>query len=156
MILDAVGKIGEVCDEANVPALGKGERVIGFRQLEYEAYEGSLIRRPVLPPRAGWVYQTNLRIVMLDDGREDLPDGTPGKRYHDVPFAEVVDVHWKKREVRIPVEADGRRLTLVFRPFGAAARLFDWLRQEKEKRRARERGKAASPYAKVRGQPPKG
>jgi hypothetical protein len=150
MKLDAVGRIGEVCNEANVPTLAKAERIIGFRQLRYTVFAGSLLRRILVDERTGWVYQTNERIVMLDDGEVPMDDGSRGKRYHQIPFDDVQDVRWKRREVRIPVADDAVRATVAFRPFGAAARLFDWLKREKEKRRAVAKGTAESPYAKVR------
>ena len=150
MRVDAVGKVPGEVTEANVPVLLPGEKTIGFRELEYSLQRGSLFKRTLVPWRKGWVYQTSKRVICLDEGWEDLGTGARGKRLHEVTFEEVVRVEHRRREVVLQVASGGGRHAVIFRPFGAAARLFDWLLKEKEKREAIADGTAESPYKKSR------
>ena len=150
MKVDAVGKVGEAVTEANVPVLDAGEKTIGFRELEYSFLRGALFKKTLVPWRKGWVYQTNKRVICLDDGWEDLGGGARGKRMHEVAFDEVLRVEHRKREVLIHIATAEGKYTAAFRPFGASARLFDWLSKEKERRVVLEKGEAESPYRKSR------
>jgi hypothetical protein len=77
----------------------------------------------------------------------DLPGGKKGKRYHEIPLEETIDVVPKRRRVLLLTEdREHGRVVFEFRPFGAASRLLAWLRKEKEHRRQREEGTLRSPY----------
>jgi len=149
MKLNHLGKVGEAVTEANVPVLDAGEKTVGFRELEYTVTRGSLFKKTLVPWRKGWVYQTSRRIICLDDGWEEEA-GSKMKRMHEIPFAETDSVEHRRREILIHVTADGARHGFTFRPFGAAARLFDWLQKEKERRVEINKGRAESPYKKSR------
>lgn len=148
MRLRASGKLGELCNEASVPILPDREKTIGFRQLTYTVYRPGLRKKVVLPRTTGWVYLTDRRILMLDDGW-DTRDGETWKTFHEVSFQEAQWVRYKLAKiVWVDVEADGERYTIAYTPYGAAARLFAWLLKEKDVRARRERGELESPYAK--------
>jgi hypothetical protein len=77
----------------------------------------------------------------------DLPGGKKGKRYHEIPLEETIDVVPKRRRVLLVTEDKAHgRVVFEFRPFGAASRLLAWLKKEKEHRRMREEGTLRSPY----------
>jgi len=147
--VDVMGKVPEEVTEANVPVLQAGEKTVGFRELEYTVQRGSLFKKTVVPWRKGWVYQTNRRVLCLDEGWEES-GGSRVKRLHEIPFDEVQRVEHRKREVVLQVAAGEGRHLFTFKPFGAAARLFDWLQKEKERRESIDKGTAESPYKKVR------
>ena len=148
MKIDEVGAVGVVLSEANEPILTGKDQVIGFRALNYEIYRpAALSKRPLIPTRHGWAWQTRQRLILLDDGWLDLPEGRKGKRYHEVPFGECLDVIHKKKRVLLHAEdAAHGRVVFEFRPFGAASRLLAWLKGEKEHRAARTEGSLRSPY----------
>ena len=149
MRVDQVSPVGAEVTEANVPVLAAGEKTIGFRELEYTLQRGSLFKKTVVAWRKGWVYQTNLRVICLDEGWEES-GGTRSKRLHEVAFMEVQRVEHRRREVILHIAARDGRHQFTFRPFGASARLFDWLQKEKERRVAIQKGTAESPYKKAR------
>ncbi len=148
MRLRTLGKVGEFCTEASVPIItARGEQVIGFRQLEYVVKKAGLLGSKVLAAN-GWVYLTNRRILMLDDGWVPQ-EGGKVKRYHEVPFEETVTVRHKEADrVFVDLRTPEGAFTIAYTPYGAAARLFDWLRKERDQREAREEGELVSPYAK--------
>lgn len=142
-----MGEVGTVVTDSNEPILRARERVIGFRQLNYRAYRRSLVaKRPVLEPRTGWVWLTLFRAMLLDEGWHDLPGGKRGKTYQEVDFTDVLEVRYRRRSVDLVCEGGPGKLVFEFRPFGAAARLFDWLRKEKAERAAAAEGTLRSPY----------
>lgn len=148
MKIDDFKKTGDGITESSQPILNSGERILGFRELSYSAYRRALFSRTsILNAREGWVYCTNKRIILIDSGWVDVPDGRKGKKVHEIGFAEVQRVVHKRRRVLIRADCEGREVVFEFRPFGAAARLFDWLRREKEQRILLAKGKSASPYA---------
>ena len=149
MKVDAVGRVGTDVSEANVPVLAAGEKTIGFRELEYTLQRGALFKKTLVPWRKGWVYQTSARVICLDEGWEES-GGVKTKRLHEVTFAEVFRVEHRKREVVLHIAAPEGKHQLTFKPFGASARLFDWLQKEKERRLAIADGSAESPYKKAR------
>ncbi len=148
MKIDQVGEVGVVMTAANEPVLTGKDQVIGFRALNYEIYRGSFVaKRPLVEPRHGWAWQTRQRILLLDDAWLDLPGGKKGKRYHEIPFDEATDVIHKKRRVLLQAQdREHGKVTVEFRPFGAASRLLAWLKKEKEHREMREDGTLESPY----------
>ncbi len=148
MKLNALGKLGELCNEASVPIITGKEKVIGFRQLEYAIHRRGLVKKEVLPKRTGWVYLTDRRILMLDDGWV-AQEGAQFKRYQEVPFEEA---DWVRHKIadRVFVDvttADGE-FVISCTPYGAAARLFDWLLKEKNMREKIRTGELESAYAK--------
>lgn len=148
MKIDETGETGIVMTDANEPVLSGGDQVIGYRKLEYEIYRGGLLsKRSVVETRRGWVWQTRKRLLLLDETWIDLPGGKRGKRYHEVSNVEARDVVHKRGRVLVHAEdADRRRVTFEFRPFGPASRLLAWLKTEKEHRAKREEGTLKSPY----------
>jgi hypothetical protein len=148
MKIDQVGEVGVVMTAANEPVLTGKDQVIGFRALNYEIYKGGFpTKRSLVERRHGWAWQTRQRILLLDDMWLDLPDGKKGKRFHEIPFDEATDVVHKKRRVLLRAQdAEHGKVTVEFRPFGAAARLLAWLKREKEQREMREEGTLESPY----------
>ena len=148
MKIDQVGAVGVVLTEANEPILTGKDQVIGFRGLNYEIYRpAALAKRPHVPNRHGWAWQTRQRLILLDDGWLDLPEGKKGKRYHEVAFGECLDVvHKKKRVLLHTQDARHGKVVFEFRPFGAASRLLAWLKTEKDARTQRDEGSLRSPY----------
>jgi hypothetical protein len=148
MKLNEVGEVGVVMTEANEPVLFGGDQIIGFRELKWEVYKGTfLAKRSIAEQRKGWAWQTRRRLLLLDNEWLDLPSGKKGKRYHEISFEEALEVVHKKRRVLLHTEdAEHGRVTFEFRPFGAAARLLAWLKNEKEHREKREKGTLESPY----------
>jgi len=150
MRLRVLGKLGEFCNDASVPTITGREKVIGFRQLEYVIRRPGLFGKEVLPKTAGWVYLTDRRILMLDEGWVPQ-DGAQHKRYHEVPFEETVAVRHKVADrVFVDLKTAEGELTIACKPYGPAARLFDWLKKERELRVKRADGEMESPYAKER------
>lgn len=148
MKIDQVGEVGVVLTEANEPVLTGGDQVIGYRELKYEVYKSfGLAKRTLVDPREGWVWQTRRRLLLLDMEWLDLPGGKKGKRYHEIPLEETIDViHKRKRVLLQTQDREHGKVVFVFRPFGAASRLLAWLKNEKEHRRKREEGSLRSPY----------
>jgi len=148
MKIDQVGEVGVVLTEANEPVLTGGDQVIGYRELKYEVYKSfGLAKRTLVDPREGWVWQTRRRLLLLDMEWLDLPGGKKGKRYHEIPLEETIDViHKRKRVLLQTQDREHGKVVFVFRPFGAASRLLAWLKIEKEHRRKREEGSLRSPY----------
>jgi len=148
MKIDQVGAVGVVLTDANEPVLSGGDQIIGFRSLQYEIHRGVfLAKREVVGTRTGWVWQTRRRLLLLDDGWIDLPEGRKGKHYHEIRNEEAVDVIHKRGRVLVPTASEEHgKVTFEFRPFGAASRLLAWLKNEKEHRRKREEGTLKSPY----------
>lgn len=148
MKIDQVGEVGVVLTEANEPVLTGGDQIIGYRELKYAVYKPiAMTKRTLVDSRKGWVWQTRRRVLLLDMEWLDLPGGKKGKRYHEVPLEETIDViHKRKRVLLETKDVDHGRIVFEFRPFGAASRLFAWLRNEKEHRRKREDGTLRSPY----------
>lgn len=146
MKLRALGKLGELCNEASVPIITGKEKVIGFRQLEYAIFRKGLLKKEVLPATRGWVYLTDRRILMLDDGWVSQ-DGQQYKRYQEVTFEETKWVRHKvAARVWVDVTVADDAYAISYVPYGAAARLFAWLLKEKDLRARHE--ELESPYAK--------
>jgi hypothetical protein len=148
MKIDQLGEVGIVLTEANEPVLSGGDQVIGFRELSYEIYKPvAVARRTLVDKRRGWVWQTRRRLLLLDSDWLDLPGGKRGKRYHEIPLEETIDVEPRRKRVLLHTEdKDHGKVVFEFTPFGAASRLLAWLKKEKEHRRMREEGTLKSPY----------
>ncbi len=148
MKIDQVGEVGLVLTEANEPVLSGGDQIIGYRELNYEVYKSvALAKKSLVETRTGWVWQTRRRLLLLDSKWLDLPGGKKGKRYHEIPLEETIDVLHKRKRVLLQTEdAEHGKVVFEFRPFGAASRLLAWLKNEKEHRRKREAGTLRSPY----------
>jgi hypothetical protein len=148
MKIDEVGEVGVVLTEANEPVLSGGDQIIGYRELNYEVYKPvALAKKSLVETRTGWVWQTRRRVLLLDSKWLDLPGGKKGKRYHEIPLEETIDVvHKRKRVLLQTKDAEHGKVVFEFRPFGAASRLLAWLKNEKEHRRKREAGTLRSPY----------
>jgi len=148
MKIDQVGEVGVVLTEANEPVLSAGDQIIGYRELNYEVYKPiALAKRTLVDSRKGWVWQTRRRLLLLDTEWLDLPSGKRGKRYHEIPLEETIDViHKRKRVLLQTMDKAHGKVVFEFRPFGAASRLLAWLKNEKEHRRKREEGTLRSPY----------
>ena len=148
MKIDEFGEVDKYLTAANEPILRPDERVIGFRQLEYRVYRGGLMRTPLTEERGGWVWQTTKRVLHLDDKWETLPTGVRGKRVHEYGFMEVVDVVWQRRAVIVATGGPKGEVGWGDKPFGAAARLFNWLREQREERRRFAKGEVERVYEK--------
>ena len=148
MKIDEVGEVGVVLTEANEPVLSGGDQIIGYRELRYEVYRSvALAKKTLVGQRKGWAWQTRRRLLLLDSEWLDLPGGKKGKRYHEIPFEEAIDVvHKRKRVLVHATDADHGKVVFEFRPFGAASRLLAWLKHEREQRVKREEGTLKSPY----------
>ena len=93
------------------------------------------------------MWLTTKRCIHLGHDWFDLPDGTRGKKYDEFTFEEAIDVVHKRRAVRVTTNsATSGRVVFSYAPMGAAARLFIWLKKEKDERRAIAKGTAKSPY----------
>lgn len=149
MKVDEFGEVDKYLTAANEPVLRPAERVIGFRQLEYRAFRPGLIGRvPLMEERGGWVWQTDRRVIHLDDRWEDLPTGRKGKRVHEYGFEEVQAVVMRGRSVTVTAAGSQGKVLWEYKPFGAASRLFNWLREQKEERRKLAKGEVTKLYEK--------
>ena len=101
----------------------------------------------MMEERGGWVWQTTKRVLHLDDKWEELPTGVKGKRVHEYGFMEVTDVVWHKRAVTVTTKGPTGKVVWEYKPFGASARLFSWLREQREERKAYAKGKVTHDYA---------
>ncbi len=148
MKIDQVGEVGVVLTDANEPVLSGGDQIIGYRALNYEIYQSALLaKKTLVETREGWVWQTRRRLLLLDMEWLDLPGGKKGKRYHEIPLEETIDVVPKRKRVLLKTkDSEHGKVVFEFRPFGAASRLLAWLKNEKEHRRKREAGTLKSPY----------
>lgn len=148
MKINQVGEVGVVLTAANEPVLTGGDQIIGYRALNYKVYTGPFVaKKTLVDTREGWVWQTRRRLLLLDMEWLDLPGGKRGKRYHEIPLNETIDVVPKRKRVLLRTkDADHGKVVFEFRPFGAASRLLAWLKNEKEHRRKREAGTLKSPY----------
>jgi len=148
MKINQVGEVGVVLTEANEPVLSSGDQIIGYRELKYEVYKPiAFAKKTLVDSRKGWVWQTRRRLLLLDAEWLDLPGGKKGKRYHEIPLQETIDViHKRKRVLLQTKDEEHGKVVFEFRPFGAASRLLAWLKNEKEHRRKREEGTLRSPY----------
>ncbi len=148
MKIDQVGEVGVVLTEANEPVLSGGDQIIGYRELKYEIYKPvALAKKTLVNARKGWVWQTRKRLLLLDSDWLDLPGGKRGKRFHEIPLEETIEVVPKRRRVLLQTEDEEHgKVIFEFRPFGAASRLLAWLKNEKEHRRKRNEGTLRSPY----------
>ena len=148
MKIDQVGEVGVVLTEANEPVLSGGDQIIGYRELKYEIYKPvAMAKRTLVDARKGWVWQTRKRLLLLDSDWLDLPGGKRGKRFHEIPLEETIEVVPKRRRVLLQTEDEEHgKVIFEFRPFGAASRLLAWLKNEKEHRRKRNEGTLRSPY----------
>ncbi len=151
MKVDEFGEVGKYLTAANEPILSPDERVIGFRQLEYRVYKGGIMRTPLTEERGGWVWQTTKRVLHLDDKWEELQTGVKGKRVHEYGFMEVTDVVWQKRAVTVVTTGPKGKLLWEYKPFGAAARLFNWLREQREERKRYAKGEHKPVYERPSG-----
>ncbi len=151
MKIDDFGEVGKYLTAANEPILNPDERVIGFRQLEYRVYKGGIMRTPLTDELGGWVWHTTKRVLHLDDKWVELPTGVKGKRVHEYGFMEVTDVVWHKRAVTIVTKGPKGKVLWEYTPFGAAARLFSWLREQREERKQYAKGEHKPVYE--RGKP---
>src|SRR6059036_51986 len=129
MKIDQVGEVGVVLTEANEPVLHGGDQIIGYRSLKYVIFKPvALAKRTLVEQREGWVWQTRRRVLLLDMEWLDLPGGKKGKRYHEIPLEETIDVVPKRRRVLLVTEDEEHgKVVFEFRPFGAASRLLAWL-----------------------------
>src|SRR2546425_11338124 len=76
----------------------------------------------------------------------DLPGGKKGKRYHEIPLEETIDVVPKRRRGLLGTgDKEHGKGVFEFRPFGAASRLLAWLKKGKEHRRPRGERKLRAP-----------
>ncbi len=146
MKVDEFGEVDKYLTAANEPILRPDERVIGFRQLEYRVYRRGILRSPLTDERGGWVWQTTKRVLHLDDKWETSPAGVKGKRVHEYGFMEVVDVVWHNKDVTVTTAGDTGKFLWEYKPFGAAARLFNWLREQREERRQYAKGENKPVY----------
>jgi hypothetical protein len=148
MKIDEVGEVGVVLTEANEPVLAGGDQIIGYRELKYEVYRSIVLaKKSLVGQRKGWAWQTRRRLLLLDSDWLDLPSGKKGKRYHEIPFEETIDVVHKRKRVLVHAkDSEHGKVVFEFRPFGAASRLLAWLKHEKEQRVKREEGTLRSPY----------
>jgi len=148
MKIDQVGEVGVVLTEANEPVLSGGDQIIGYRELKYVIYKPvAMAKKTLVDARKGWVWQTRRRLLLLDSDWLDLPGGKKGKRFHEIPLEETIDVVPKRRRVLLQTEDEEHgKVVFEFRPFGAASRLLAWLKNEKEHRRKRNEGTLRSPY----------
>src|SRR3989442_15813937 len=135
MKIDEFGEVDKYLTAANEPILRADERVIGFRQLEYRVYRGGLVKAPLTNERGGGGWQTTKRVLHLDDKWEELPTGGGGKRVHEYGFMEGTDVVWHKRDVTVTTKGPKGKVLWEYKPVGAAARLFNWLREQPEERK---------------------
>ena len=148
MKIDQIGEVGVVLTEANEPVLSGGDQIIGYRELKYEIYKPiAMTKKTLVDARKGWVWQTRRRLLLLDSDWLDLPGGKKGKRFHEIPLEETIEVVPKRRRVLLQTEDEEHgKVVFEFRPFGAASRLLAWLKNEKEHRRKRNEGTLRSPY----------
>jgi len=153
MKIDQVGEVGVVLTEANEPVLSGGDQIIGYRELKYEIYKPvAMTKKTLVDARKGWVWQTRRRLLLLDSDWLDLPGGKKGKRFHEIPLEETIEVVPKRRRVLLQTEDEEHgKVVFEFRPFGAASRLLAWLKNEKEHRRKRNEGTLRSPYREPHG-----
>jgi len=135
MKVDEFGQIGAYVTAMNEPVLQAGERVIGFRQLEYRVFRVGLLRSPLTDERGGWVWQTTMRVIHLDDRWQKLPTGARGKRVHEYALEEVLEIAERGRQVLVTVGGPKGKVVFAYSPLGAASRLFDWLIRERGERR---------------------
>ncbi|OGS51235.1 MAG: hypothetical protein A3K65_01340 [Euryarchaeota archaeon RBG_16_68_12] len=152
MRIDEFGEVGTYLTAANEPVLAPDERVIGFRQLEYRVFKAGFLRSPLTDERGGWVWQTTKRVIHLDDKWEEVPTGAKGKRVHEYTFEEAAEVSHRGKAILVAAEGPKGKVVFMYSPFGAASRLFQWLRREKEERRRLARGEVQQLYGK--GKPP--
>src|SRR5256884_7728958 len=148
MKIDQIGRVAVTRTEANEPAPHEGDQIIGYRSLKYAIFKPvALPKKTLVEKREGWVWQTRRRVLLLDMEWLDLPGGKKGKRYHEIPLEETIDVVPKRRR-GLPGTEDKEhgKVVFEFRPFGAASPLLAWLKKEKEHRRKREEGTLRSPY----------
>src|ERR1700704_1540830 len=93
MKIDQVGEVGVVLTDANEPVLTGGDQIIGYRSLKYAIFKPvALAKRTLVEPREGWVWQTRRRLLLLDMEWLDPPGGKKGKRYHQIPPEETIEV----------------------------------------------------------------
>ncbi len=151
MKIDEFGEVGRYLTAANEPILAADERVIGFRQIEYRVLRGGIVKSPLMEERGGWVWQTTKRVLHLDDKWEELPTGVKGKRVHEYGFMEVTDVVWHKRDVTVITAGPMGKVLWEYKPFGAAARLFSWLREQREERKQYAKGEHKPVYERPNG-----
>src|SRR5437867_2432344 len=105
MKIDQVGEVGVVLTEANEPVLHGGDQIIGYRSLKYVIFKPvALAKKTLVEQREGWVWQTRRRVLLLDMEWLDLPGGKKGKRYHEIPLEETIDVVPKRRRVLLVTE----------------------------------------------------
>src|SRR2546426_12514712 len=155
MKIDQVGEVGVVLTEANEPVLHGGDQIIGYRSLKYVIFKPvALAKKTLVEEREGWVWQTRRRVLLLDMEWLDLPGGKKGKRYHEIPLEETIDVVPKRRRVVLVTE-DKEHCKVVFevRPFGAASRLLAWLTKEEEHSPQRGVGTPTAPFRAVQREP---
>jgi len=146
-MIDGFGEVGKYLTAANDPILRADERVIAFRQLEYRVYKAALVSKtPLTAELGGWVWQTTKRVLHLDDKWEERPNGVKGKRVHEYGFMEVTDVVWHKRAITVVTKGPQGKVIWEYKPFGAAARLFGWLREQREERKQYAKGEHKPVY----------
>src|SRR2546421_9269446 len=126
MKIDQVGEVGVVLTEANEPVLHGGDQIIGYRSLKYVIFKPvALAKKTLVEQREGWVWQTRRRVLLLDMEWLDLPGGKKGKRYHEIPLEETIDVVPKRRRGVLLAGGKGNgKGVFQFRPVGAACRLL--------------------------------
>jgi len=147
MKIDEFGEVDLYLTAANEPILLAAERVIGFRQLEYRFYKPALLSKvPLIEERGGWVWQTTKRVIHLDDKWVTQPSGKKGKKVHEYTFEEADDVRWRRRAVHVSVKGPKGKVIFEYKPFGAASRLFNWLKEQKEERRRLAKGEVENLY----------
>src|SRR3989475_10792523 len=131
MKIDQVGEVGVALADANEPVLTGGDQIIGYRSLKYAIFKPvSLAKKTLVEQREGWVWQTRRRLLLLDMEWLDLPGGTKGKRYHEIPLGETIDVAPKRKRVLLGTQdKEPGRVVFEFRPVGAASRVLAWLEE---------------------------
>src|SRR2546427_3277863 len=119
MKIDQVGEVGVVLTEANEPVLHGGDQIIGYRSLKYVIFKPvALAKRTLVEQREGWVWQTRRRVLLLDMEWLDLPGGKKGKRYHEIPLEETIDVVPKRRRGVPPAAGQGKCKGVLWVPPG--------------------------------------
>ena len=81
-----------------------------------------------------------------DSEEEGKKSGKKGKKVHEYTFEEADDVRWRRRAVHVSVKGPKGKVIFEYKPFGAASRLFNWLKEQKEERRRLAKGEVENLY----------
>src|SRR2546422_5072352 len=134
MKIDQVGEVGVVLTEANEPVLHGGDQIIGYRSLKYVIFKPvALAKKTLVEQREGWVWQTRRRVLLLDMEWLDLPGGKKGKRYHEIPLEETIDVVPKRRRgLLVAGDKEQGKGGFEFRALGGASPVVPGRKKEEE------------------------